>query len=820
VLVGWALDIAPLKSILPGLASMKSNSALLFIFCGISLWMQIEGYPRRIAQAFALIVISIGLLTLVEYLFNSNFGIDQLLFQDMAAGVLHPGRMAPSSATAFILMGCALLLAGNPAKSVLKDSLVLITLAITGLAIIGYLYGVSSLYQISAYASMALHTALSFILLSLAFLFAWPQRGLMGTIMADTAGGKILRRFLPAVILFPVVLGWIRLLGQHAGLYDTAFGLALMVTSLITTLIILIWFNAKELTNIDIKREQTNAQLLERELKLATLFEILPVGISIMDEERKVTYTNPALKKILDISEEGLLKGAYRNRKYLRTDGTLMPLDDLASMRAFKEKREIEGVETGVVKEDGSIIWTAVSAVPVDFPDWKVVLVTTDITERKKVEATKSHLAAIVESSNDAIISKDLHSTVTSWNLGAQMIFGYTADEMIGQPILRLIPPEHMDEEDMILKQIAQGNYVPEFETMRLTKDGRQIHVSVSVSPIKDLTGKIVGASKVARDISQRKQVEEALHANERRLHLASTAGGVGIWDWDLIKDELHWDDSMYSLYGMDKKDFLGAYQAWTSTLHPEDREFTEREIQAALRGEREYSPEFRIVRPDGVVRVMKATAQTIRDESGKALRMIGTNIDITELKLVESEILKLNADLEEKVIERTTELAKANEQLLQLSHVDELTGLYNRRGFLLHAEQQLLLARRMKRNLLIFYADLDNLKQINDSRGHLAGDEAIFMAARALHKTFRSSDIKARIGGDEFIVLAVQADEHFVEPLLARLRERLGESNLAMSVGVITFDAQNEISIDDLIARADAAMYAEKQLKPNRNTI
>jgi len=329
-----------------------------------------------------------------------------------------------------------------------------------------------------------------------------------------------------------------------------------------------------------------------------------------------------------------------------------------------------------------------------------------------------------------------------------------------------------------------------------------------------------VGASKVARDISQRKQVEEALHANERRLHLAATAGGVGIWDWDLIKDELHWDDSMYSLYGMDKKDFLGAYQAWTSTLHPEDREFTEREIQAALRGEREYSPEFRIVRPDGVVRVMKATAQTIRDESGKALRMIGTNIDITELKLVESEILKLNADLEEKVIERTTELAKANEQLLQLSHVDELTGLYNRRGFLLHAEQQLLLARRMKRNLLIFYADLDNLKQINDSRGHLAGDEAIFMAARALHKTFRSSDIKARIGGDEFIVLAVQADEHFVEPLLARLRERLGESNLAMSVGVITFDAQNEISIDDLIARADAAMYAEKQLKPNRNTI
>jgi len=166
-------------------------------------------------------------------------------------------------------------------------------------------------------------------------------------------------------------------------------------------------------------------------------------------------------------------------------------------------------------------------------------------------------------------------------------------------------------------------------------------------------------------DITERKQAEEYLRASEKRLQLAATAGGVGIWDWDVVKDELIWDDSMYSLYGLDKKDFGNAYHAWSSTLHPDDREFTEGEIQAALRGEREYAPEFRIVRPNGVVRMIKATSQTIYDQDGKVLRMIGTNIDITERKQAEMDIRKLNAELEQRVRDRTEELNRANAELI-----------------------------------------------------------------------------------------------------------------------------------------------------------
>ena len=134
------------------------------------------------------------------------------------------------------------------------------------------------------------------------------------------------------------------------------------------------------------ERKRAEQALLEREMKLAILLDILPVGISILDGESKISYTNRALKEMLDLSEEELRKGTYKNRTYLRADGTLMPVDELARTRAFKEKREIVNIETGVITEDDSIVWTSVSAVPVDFPDWKVVLVTSDITERKQAE--------------------------------------------------------------------------------------------------------------------------------------------------------------------------------------------------------------------------------------------------------------------------------------------------------------------------------------------------------------------------------------------------------------------------------------------------
>ncbi len=151
-----------------------------------------------------------------------------------------------------------------------------------------------------------------------------------------------------------------------------------------------------------------------------------------------------------------------------------------------------------------------------------------DVTERHSAEITARRLAAIVASSDDAIIGKDLTSIITNWNSGAERILGYTAEEMIGTSIMRLIPPDRQDEEADILSRIRRGERIDHFETIRVTKDGRRLNVSVTVSPIKDLSGHVVGASKVMRDITQQKRGEEALKkaieeaetANRHRLQI------------------------------------------------------------------------------------------------------------------------------------------------------------------------------------------------------------------------------------------------------------------------------------------------------------
>jgi PAS domain S-box-containing protein len=141
---------------------------------------------------------------------------------------------------------------------------------------------------------------------------------------------------------------------------------------------------------------------------------------------------------------------------------------------------------------------------------------------------------------------------------------------------------------------------------------------------------------QLAAEIVERKCAEEALRVSEERLHLATTAGNIGVWDWDVVRNILTWDESMYVLYAIRKEDFGGAYDAWIDTLHPDDRQFTDGEIQAALRGEREYAPEFRIVHPDGTVRIIKAASKTYHDPQGNPIRMVGINIDISERKKAE----------------------------------------------------------------------------------------------------------------------------------------------------------------------------------------
>ncbi len=173
----------------------------------------------------------------------------------------------------------------------------------------------------------------------------------------------------------------------------------------------------------------------------------------------------------------------------------------------------------------------------------EIVGTNVDVTDRKRAEEAQLRLAAIVASSDDAIISKTLGGVITSWNAGAQRIFGYTAEEAVGLPINNLIPPDRQDEESQIIETLRRGESVHHFETVRIRKDGREIHVSLAISPMKDATGQIVGASKIARDITERKRAEAELRESESRYRYIFQSTGVSIWEEDFSQVKMAIDD-------------------------------------------------------------------------------------------------------------------------------------------------------------------------------------------------------------------------------------------------------------------------------------
>jgi PAS domain S-box-containing protein len=198
--------------------------------------------------------------------------------------------------------------------------------------------------------------------------------------------------------------------------------------------------------------------------------------------------------------------------------------------RAIAEKSEYE-VEFRILLPDGSVKHIHTVGHPVLNVSGDLVQFvgsSTDITERKRAEQATLLLAAIVESSHDAIVSKSLNGVITSWNKGAERLFGYAAEEAVGQNITLIIPPERRDEERTIVEQLTRGERVDHFETVRMRKDGSLLDVSLTISPMKDASGRVVGASKLARDITERKRAEEALREAQADLARVSRVTTMG----------------------------------------------------------------------------------------------------------------------------------------------------------------------------------------------------------------------------------------------------------------------------------------------------
>ena len=250
------------------------------------------------------------------------------------------------------------------------------------------------------------------------------------------------------------------------------------------------------------------------EIRLDTVLDALPAAIYTTDAAGRVTYCNRAAVELVGREPElGTDEWCVTWRLY-NPDGTPLPHDQCPMAVALRENRPVRGIGAILERPDGTRIPFLPYPTPLRDPSGALVgavNMLVDIKGLQDAETARAYLAAIIESSDDAIVSKDLNGVVTSWNRGAEAIFGYRAGEMIGRPISVLFPPDRLQEEDRILAQIRRGERVEHFETMRRHKDGRDIDVSLTISPVRDHCGRIIGVSKIARDISERKEAETAL---------------------------------------------------------------------------------------------------------------------------------------------------------------------------------------------------------------------------------------------------------------------------------------------------------------------
>jgi PAS domain S-box-containing protein len=323
--------------------------------------------------------------------------------------------------------------------------------------------------------------------------------------------------------------------------------------------------------------------------------------LRLVDEDTRATVENPAVRAL----REGKIVGLANHTLLVARDGQETPIDDSAA-----PIRDEQGRVHGAV------------------------VVFRSVAERRHAERERHRLAAIVDSSQDAIVSKTLDSVVRSWNAAAEEMFGYSAAEMIGEPITRLIPPERVEEEEMILARLRRGERVEHYETVRVRKDGRLIDVSLTISPIRDGYGRIVGASKIARDITERKRADAALRESEQRFRLLADTVPAIIWT-AAPDGAITWANDRWSEFAGAKLEESG--RRWPElVLHPDDRT---RWLAAWTRALRDGTPleiELRLRRYDGVHRWCVTRAVPLRDGSGRIAQWVGTTNDIDHRKRAE----------------------------------------------------------------------------------------------------------------------------------------------------------------------------------------
>ncbi len=351
------------------------------------------------------------------------------------------------------------------------------------------------------------------------------------------------------------------------------------------------------------------------------------------------------------------------------------------------------------------------------------------VIERKWVEDNNLFLAAIVESSEDSIVTINFDRIITSWNKSAEELYGYTAADAIGKHLEMLMFSQDIKKLLSNVDRIRHNKEVEIYDTIRIDKQGELLDLDIVLSPVKDADKQVIGVSTIARDITKRKGIEEALRVSEERYRtLVQQVEDYAIFGLDVQGEIVSWNEGVEKILGYTEKDIIGQPVAIIFTPEDRGKGLPEKELRTAISDGQAIGERMHI-RKDGTRFFATYAMTAIHDKTGKHVGFSEVMRDITQRK-------------------------KSEDTIHHQSLHDTLTGLPNRKALEERLSFAINIAARKRQSLAVMFLDLDRFKNINDTLGHGIGDIILQEVASRFQASIRTEDTAARLGGDEFIII------------------------------------------------------------------
>ncbi|PZD76761.1 response regulator [Mesonia sp. K7] len=522
-LLGWILKLKLFTQIVPGLPTMKFNTAICFLLLGGILYLKNANKAQTLTFFLTLLLFLISGVTISQEIFEYNAGIDELIIEDIEgqkAGKPNPGRMAGATAVSFWLLSISSMFISNRNKIVnlMAAFFANVVFIASFISILGFLLKIPAFYKITFISSMAIHTALAFLVASITICLKSTSCYVTNLFIGNKIGNIIMRRLFFQLSVFTIVLLYLITSAYRKGIFAGDFALALLGALIITCFIISLAITVKSINKIEHERWLVQEQLAVT----STYLNATPDPIVILNEKREIELSNSLIQKVFGYTPQEL-KGRH--------------IDELI--------------------------------------------------HQKSLSIHQQHLKKYIELTNHKDSKLDVQS------------------------------PSRI-------------------EITGLRKNGDEFPIEVTLNSIQNHKGLVILIA--FRDISRRVHAETNFEAAKHKLQAALDASIVGIWDFDFVQNKLTWDDTMYNLYEISKEEPQEQlYQTWRSRIHKDDVGRIEDLLKEVIKNKTKYDTDFRIILPDGSLNYIRAKGLVQENEAGEAIRVLGTNWNITAQKEFEN---------------------------------------------------------------------------------------------------------------------------------------------------------------------------------------